>query len=325
MPGEEHHEAVPAGYGVHQVHHYLVLVVRKVGLAVDRSEFELVGRHLVVPCLKGYAEPVSRYLEVAHERRHPRGNGTEIMVVELLVLGRIVPHKGASCNHQVGAGGIERLVHEEVLLLPAEIGDDLADRRVEEPADGDGGVAHGLQRLLQGSLVVQGLAVVRDEDRGDAERVVLDEHRRCGIPGRISPGLEGGTDASAGERRRVRLLLYQALAVEGLDDPALSVIVDKRVMLLRSTLRKGLEPVRHMGHMVLHSPFLHSSRDPVGSLAVEGHALVDALEQGLESPGVEILAHLPAVEDELPEVVGCLALWNFHGNGLLLEGLLHQI
>ncbi len=103
---EKHHEAVPARDFVHQVHHNLVLVVGEVGLAVDRGEFELVRGYFVVAGLERNAEAVSFNLEVAHKRGDAAWYGSEIVVVELLVLGRIVSHQRASGNHQVWTCGI---------------------------------------------------------------------------------------------------------------------------------------------------------------------------------------------------------------------------
>ena len=157
---EQHHESVLARDFVHQVHDYLVLVVGKIGLAVDGRKLELIGRHLVVAGLQRNAEAVSGYLDILHERRHPRRDGSEIVVVQLLVLGRIVSHQRAAGDHEVRTGGIERLVDEEVLLLPSEIGVDFADRRIEKPADGQGCIRNGLEGALERSLVVKGLARV---------------------------------------------------------------------------------------------------------------------------------------------------------------------
>ena len=81
------HETVLACDPAHQIHHNLILVVGEIGLAEDRSELELVWSDLVVPCLERNPETVSGNLKVAHELGHTGRNGTEIVVVQLLVLG----------------------------------------------------------------------------------------------------------------------------------------------------------------------------------------------------------------------------------------------
>ena len=58
---------------------------------------------------------------------------------------------------------------------------------------------HGMQGTQERSLVVEGLAGIGDEYGGDAQGIVDDEHRTCGIPSRIAAGLESGTDATRGE------------------------------------------------------------------------------------------------------------------------------
>ncbi len=224
---EKDHKTVLAGDEVHQVHHDLVLVVGEVGLTVDGREFELVRSHLVVTGLDGNTQPMAGDLQVTHESGHARRNGGEIMVVELLVLGGIVAEQGASGDHQVRAGGVEAFVHKEILLFPAQVGIDLGHPGIEELADGDGRVAHGLEGLLERGLVVQGLAGIGNKDSRNAKGIFQDEDRGSRIPCRVAAGFEGGADAAAREGRGVRLLLGEHLAVESLDDAALAVIVNE--------------------------------------------------------------------------------------------------
>ncbi len=96
-------------------------------------------------------------------------------------------------------------------------------------------------------------------------------------------------------------------------------------MLLGCAFCERLEPVGDMGHIVLHRPFFHAFGNPVRRLAVKRHSLVDALKKCFEGVGIEVLAHLCPVEDELSVVVGSLTCRHFHRYGLLLEGLLYQI
>ena len=174
---EQYHETVLAGDAVHQVHDELVLVIGEVGLAEDGRQLELVGRHLVMTGLDRDAQPVAGDLQIPHEGSDARRDRGEVMVVQLLVLGRIVAEQCASCNHQVRAGSIEPLVHEEILLLPTQVGIDLLDGRIKELADRHGCVADGLKGLLERRLVVQGLSSIGDEDGRYAKGVIQDEDR----------------------------------------------------------------------------------------------------------------------------------------------------
>ena len=134
--------------------------------------------------------------------------------------------------------------------------------------------------------------------------------------------LEGGADAAAGERRGVRLLLGEHLAVEGFDHAAFSVVVDQGVVFLGSTLGQGLEPVGDVGHAVLHRPFFHAAGHAVGGLAVKGVSALDAVKQGVEAFSIKILAHLLAVEHEFAEVLGSFPSGNVCRNLFPLEGFL---
>ena len=54
---QQHAELVAAGDLVHNGHQQLVVVVGQIGLLVHGSQFELIGRHLVMTRLYGNAQP----------------------------------------------------------------------------------------------------------------------------------------------------------------------------------------------------------------------------------------------------------------------------
>ena len=234
-------------------------------------------------------------------------------------------HQGASGQHQVRPGGKQVLVHEEILLLPAQVGMDFPDLGIEEPADRQGGIVHCLQRFLERRLVVQGLAGVGEEDRRDAERVLLDEDRRRRIPGRVATGLEGGPQAAAREGGCVRLLLDQGLAVEGLDHASLLVVFQQGIVLLGRQVVEGLEPVGDVGDAVAQGPGLHPVGHLVRRLHVQRFPVVNAVDQGIVGPDVQIFPHLVPVEDQLSEVIGRPLRRGLYGDGFLLESVLDDI
>ena len=129
---EKHTEAVVAGHALHERHEQHVVVDGQVALLEDRGQLKLVGCHLVVACLARDGQFQGLNLEVLHEGLHAVGDGAEVVVVHLLVLSALVTHQRAACEHQVGAGRVEPLVDEEVLLLPSEIDLTLPDVVVEE-------------------------------------------------------------------------------------------------------------------------------------------------------------------------------------------------
>ena len=317
---QQHHKAVAGSDAVHQVHNELVLVVGQVGFPEDGGHFKLAGSHLVVAGFQRNAQVIGGKFQVPHEGGYARGDGGEVVVVQLLVLGGVVAEQGASGEHQVCAGRIEGLVHQEVLLLPAQVGIDPGYFGVKEFANRDGGVTDRFEGTLEGRFVVQGVSGVGDEDGGDTEGVVQDENRGGRVPGRVAAGFEGGPDASAGEGGSVGFLLGQHLAVEGFDDTALAVIVNQGVVFFGRSLREGLEPVRDVGDAVFHGPFFHSEGYAVGGFVVQAGAAFHTGIKGLESTGLQILSHFLAVENKVSEVVGRFAgrsfgLFHFAGKG----------
>ena len=136
------------------------MVDGKVCLLEDRSQLKLVGRNLVVACLAGDAQFESLDFQILHESLYTLRDSTEVVVVHLLVLGRVVTHKCASGEHEVGTCRVQSFVNEEVLLLPTEVRDDLLHFRIEVVANLSGCNIHSMQRAQKRSLVVESLACV---------------------------------------------------------------------------------------------------------------------------------------------------------------------
>ena len=96
-------------------------------------------------------------------------------------------------------------------------------------------------------------------------------------------------------------------------------------MLFGCAFCQGLEPVGHVGDVILKRPLLHSKGHAVGRLAVERLAFVNAVQQILESGGVKILFHLGPVKDKFPEIVGRERIGALGGDGLLLKTFFYQV
>ena len=292
-----------------------------VGLLEDRCQLELVGRHLVVTSLARDAKLKRLNLKILHERLHTLGDSTEVVVVHLLVFSRVVAHERTTGEHKVGACRVESLVNEEVLLLPTEVRDDLLHLRVEVVADSRSRLVHGVERTQERSLIVERLAGVRDEDGRDTERVVDDEHRRCGVPSRIAACLEGVAYAAVRERACVRLLLYEQLARELLYHSALAVVLDEGVVLLGCALGERLEPVCVVSDAVLVCPLLHAFSHSVGYRAVETRTVVDDIDELFVHFARKILVHLRTVEHVLAEELRRTFYRRNHFNWFLVESL----
>ena len=271
---EQAPEAMLDGYALHDRHHQHVVVDGKVCLLVDWSQLKLVGGYLVVAGLAGDAKLQCLNLNVAHEILHALRNGSEIVVVHLLVLGRVMAHQCAAGHHQVWTGTEQRLVNQEIFLLPTQVASHLLHLGVEILAYGGGCLIDGVQRFLQWHLVVECLTREGDENRRNHQRVANHKHRRSRIPGRIAAGLECGADAAVRERRGVRLLLNQQLAFKFLNHAAFAVVLHKAVVLLGCAFRQWLKPVGIVGHAQLHCPFLHTLCHGIGYRQVERSTVV---------------------------------------------------
>ena len=66
------------------------MVVGLVGPLVDGSQLELVGGYLVVSGFDRDAELERLILQFTHEGHHTRWYGSEVVVFELLIFGRLV-------------------------------------------------------------------------------------------------------------------------------------------------------------------------------------------------------------------------------------------
>ncbi len=164
---QQHAEIVAARDLIHDCHQQLVVVVGQIDLLVDRSQLELVGRHFVVARLQRDAEHQAFVFEIAHERHHALGNGAEIVILQLLVLGRLVSHERTAGKHQIGAHSPQALVDEKVLLLPAQIGVYPLDRLVEVAAHLGRGAVDSRYRPKKRHLIVERIARIGDEDGRD--------------------------------------------------------------------------------------------------------------------------------------------------------------
>ena len=179
---EKYAETVMASHLLHQAHQEHVVVNGKVGLLEDRCQLKLVWCHLVMAGLARNTELESLDFQILHKCLNTLWDGAEVVVVHLLVLGRIVTHQGAACQHQVRTCSIQALIYQEVLLLPTEVGNNLLDIWVEIVANLCGSYVYSMQCTEQWSLIVESLTCIRDEDCRDTECIVDDEYRRCWIP-----------------------------------------------------------------------------------------------------------------------------------------------
>ena len=99
---------------LHDLHHQLVMVDRKVRLIIDRCQLMLCRCDLVVLRLRGDAELPELHIHIAHEAMT---DGTEVVVIELLALRRHDAEEGTPRIDEVLPLQILVPVDQEILLL----------------------------------------------------------------------------------------------------------------------------------------------------------------------------------------------------------------
>ena len=305
------HQAVVAGQQLHLLHGEQVLVHRAVRLGEDGRQLVLGRGHLVVLGLRGNAERPQLVVELLHELVHCGTDGAEVMLLQFLALYRRIAEQRAAREHDVEALLVVLLGDEEVLLLGAEgrghaVGRIVAEQVEHAAALGLDGF-HGAQKRR---LLVERLAGVAAEGRGDAEHLVLDEGVGGGIPGGVAAGLEGGAQAAGGEAGGIGLALDEFLAGEGHDGAAVIGGIDEAVVLLGSDARQRLEPMSVVGGALLDGPLFHGVGDDVGHVLVQRRAFLDSFHQLLVGGLRQTLAHHMLVEHH-----GAVQIGHFRHNG----------
>ena len=127
---EQRLEPVARRHPLQRLHDEHLMVAGDVARLEERGDLVLAGRDLVVTRLHRHAQPVELLLRLGHEGEHPRRNGPEVVILELLPLGRPGAEQGALGDEQVGPREVEVAVDQEVLLLGADRGVDAGDALV---------------------------------------------------------------------------------------------------------------------------------------------------------------------------------------------------
>lgn len=298
------HQAVVACQQTHLLHGEQVLVDGAVSVAVHGRKLMLGRGHLVMLGLGCDGEAPQHVVELLHEGVHRRADGAEVMLVKLLALAGRRAEQRASRHDEVLALLVHLLGDEEVFLLVADVDRDGLGVFSEQGQHALGlhvKSGHGAQ---QRGLLVQSLASVGAEGRGDAQHLVFDEGRGRGIPCGIAAGLERGTQTAVRETGCVGLALDEFLAGELRNGRAVMQGLDERVMLLGGNARQRLEPVREMRGALRHRPFLHGMGNRIGDVQVEGLALLDGVAELLVDVGRQVLFHDTVGKDHGTVAIG---------------------
>ena len=268
-------ESVVARQQLHLLHGEQVVVHRRRARLKDWRQFVLARGHLVVLGLRGDAQLPQLVVELLHEFSYGGPDGAEVMLLQLLPLGRRAAKERTTGENEVRTGLVVLLLDKEVLLLGADGGKDALGLATKQGKDALGLHLECVLRAQERGLLVERLARVGDEGRGDAEHLVLDEGGAHGIPHGVAARLKGRTEAAGREARGVRLAANELLARESHENRAVSLGREEAVVLLARDARQRLEPVGKVRGALLQRPLLHSVGDLVGNAQIERRPLVD--------------------------------------------------
>ncbi len=279
-------------------------------------------RHFVVARLDRHAHLVELGLDFRHVVEHALGDGAEVLILELLALGRARPEQRAAGVDEVGPVVIEVAVDQEILLLGAAGGGHARGRHAEEIERARRLGGERLHRTQQRRLLVERLAGPAHERRRDDQRrrvAVHEQPRRAArIPRRVATRLEGAAHAARREARGIGLAAHEFLAAEFGHGAAVDGGRVERVVLLGGDAGHGLEPVGVVRCPVFHRPVLQRRGHGVGRGHLEWRALGDRVAERLVHRLRQSGLLHGLVEDQRPEDVG--------HDGRLLHGsaLMHR-
>ena len=273
---EQTDEVMPRRDLVQQVHDEHVVVGGDIGVLVDGRDLELTGGHFIMPGLGRDAEAEQGVLHILHEGHDTRRDGTEVVVLHLLALGRRGAHQRAARQQQVGAQGGQTAVNEEIFLFRPHAGTHEGGRIVAEQAqDAQGLAGKGGDGAHERDLAVQGLARIAVEQGGHMQGATDDEGRDRGIPGRVAAGLEGGAQAAGREGGGIGLAADEHLAREFVDDAAFAGGGQEGVVLFGRQAGHGLEPVGVVRGPLADGPVLHGTGHGIRDVRVKAFTAGD--------------------------------------------------
>ena len=257
-------EAIAVGHALHRLHNQHIMIGCDIGVLKGHRDLVLRGRNFVVACFHWHAELIQLGFGLEHARQDSLRNGAEVMVFQLLSLGRFGAEQSPSRVDQVRSREVKVLVDQEVLLFGPGRAVDAGGTRAKKSENPDCVFRQCLVGAEQGGFLIEGFAGPRAKCGGDAKgcavRVLEDECRARRVPGRVAACFKRGTDAAGREAGCVRLSADQFLAAEFRDRHAVFGRDQERIVFLSGQPGHRLKPVSVVGRAMFHRPFPHRRR-----------------------------------------------------------------
>ena len=161
-------------------------------------------------CLGKDAKTPQLFIQILHKVGDPGADGAEIVIIQLLTLGRLCAKEGTAGQPQVFTLGVNTLGNQEILLLRADADLDtlglIIAKQTQNTQSFPGNFIQGAQ---QGRFLVQGFSGVGEEAGGYVQTAVFYKSKCGRIPGGVATCFEGGAQTTGGKTGSVRLTTNQ--------------------------------------------------------------------------------------------------------------------
>ena len=93
---QQHPEIMTTSHLFHGGHQQLIMIDSQIRLFKNRGTFELIRGHLVMAGLDRDSQAMTLVFQFFHEGRNPCRDGTEILILQLLILRGRMAHERAT-------------------------------------------------------------------------------------------------------------------------------------------------------------------------------------------------------------------------------------
>ena len=276
----------------HHIHGQLVVIHRYVGGIKDRRKLMLAGSHFIMLCLCRNSQLPKLLVQLMHISCDSGLQGTEVMILHLLSLGRFCAQKGSAGKYQVSSLFKCFFFHQEIFLFGSHCSGYTGNLLIAENMKNLGGLsAQCLHGTKQWCFLIKCLSAVRAERSRYVQSAILDKSRGSRIPCGISSCLKGSSQTTGGEAGSIRFTLYQLFAGELHDDFSTFHGRDEAVMLLCRKSCHRLEPMGKMRCSVFHCPFLHGDCHCICHIYFQMRIRINSLSQCLVNILGKLIPH----------------------------------